>query len=109
MGLKHHLPLMQVLKKLKHYERQIVIDHLDDKACLELKNSLHTVLTKKSKVPEAERAKLKRCLKQNHALFSKLLTPKTGKCSQKKTLARLGGNPLALILSSAIPLLLNLI
>lgn len=108
MDMKHHLPLIQVLKKLKHYERQIIVDHLDDKACRSLKKCLQTVLKQGQKVPESERSKLSRCFKRHKPLFTKLLSEGGGGCRDKRTLARLGGNPLALILSTAIPLLLNL-
>lgn len=108
-GIERHLPLMQVLAKLKHYERQIVVDHLDEAGCKALKVCLKTVLRKKTKVPESLKPKLGRCFKQHRHLFAKLLADRSGGSAGKKTLARLGGNPLALILSTAIPLLLDLI
>lgn len=108
MDMKHHLPLMQVLKKLKHYERQIIVDHLDDKACRSLKKCLQTVLKQGKKVPEKERSKLTRCFRRHKPLFTKLLAGSGAGFGDKRTLARLGGNPLALILSTAIPLLLDL-
>ena len=107
--MEHHLPLLQVLRQLKNYERQIVVDHLDAQACGALKKCLQTVLKGKKKVSAVEQDKLGRCLKRHKLLFSQALSAKGGAGSERKALAKLGGNPLALVLSTAIPLLLQLL
>lgn len=108
--IRHHLPLLHVLKTLKPYQRQIIIDHLDDDSCDSLTYCLSTVVKQVDKLKSKK--KLQGCVKANKKQFCKILSPaKTKKLRQgkKRALTQVGGNPLGLILSTAIPLLLSLI
>ena len=104
---KTHLPLLQILKEMKGYQRQIVVDHLNPKATRCLKNCITLVLKKKPKNKKAvTNQTLKKHIQQNQQAFKHLLSS-NGK-NTNRMLARVGGNPLATILSTAIPLLMSL-
>lgn len=108
--LKTHLPLFQVLKELKAYQRQIVIDHLDSKSCNSLSSCIKSVLKQGPKIKKNKK-QLQLHIRQNQKELSRLFSnskKKKSYHSKKKILARIGGNPLALILSTAIPMLMNL-
>ncbi len=108
--VRKHLPLIQVLKEIKPYQRQIVVDHLDDDACQSLGFCVSTVLSQGNSL--INRKQVKCCVKANKSTIKNIIkSPKTKKQRQAKkhALAAFGGGPLALILSTAIPLLLNLL
>lgn len=68
---------------------------------------MRTVLAKGGKkIKGRDRDRLRKCIKENEKDFSSLLSNKK---VNKKTLAKIGGNPLALILSVGIPILLDLL
>lgn len=113
-----NIPLFQILKELKNYQRQIIIDHLDDESCSSLSSCIATVLLNGEKI--RNKNEIKSCLKNNKCHFQKILSShrkaksrnikkKASPFSKKRALARIGGNPLQLILSTAIPLLLELL
>lgn len=114
--IKHHLPLLSVLQKLGANERQILVDHLDKDACDTLQFCLTKVLQEGKKRRKKTQSNLMtKLVRENQSNFECIL----GVCGKKKkklthkqkrlALAKIGGNPLALILSTAIPLLLNMI
>ena len=109
--LRRHIPLLQVLKELTGYQRQIVMDHLDLSSCNALAHSVSTVLHKgQSSVKNKKR--IARLIRANKSLFSDIVGTRICKknCQKKKrALARVGGNPLGAILSTGIPLLLSLL
>lgn len=110
--VKQHLPLLSVLRKLGQDERQIVVDHLDKNACNTLQFCLSKVLKegKKSKKTAKLMTKLVRENKKNFETILGLGKKKKLSHKQKRlALAKIGGNPLALILSTAVPLLLNML
>jgi len=108
--VRKYLPLIQVLKELKPYQRQILVEHLDEDACKTLGFCVSTVLKKGGGL--SNRNQIKCCVKSNKLLIGKIIKPnktkREGKAKQQ-ALALFGGNPLALILSTAIPILLDLI
>ena len=121
-SIKHHLPLLSVLQNLATYDRQILVDHLDKDACDALRFCLTKVLQEGKKKNKNKKKKKKtdsnlitKLVRGNQNNFEQILglgTKKKKNLSYKQkglALAKIGGNPLAFILSSAIPLLLNLI
>ena len=103
-----HLPLIHVLNEMKDYQRQIVVDHLNPKAVKCLKNCVSMVLKKKSKTKKTgKNQKLQKHIQENQHVFKHLLSP--SKRNTNRMLARVGGSPLGMILSAAIPLLMSLI
>jgi len=108
--LRTYLPLIQVLKELKPYQRQLVVEHLDSEACQTLGFCLSTVLQKGSNL--SNKNQIKCCVKANKVLIGKILKPpksKKGQKAKQQALTLFGGSPLALILTTAIPMLLNLL
>lgn len=107
-GLKDKIPLFHVLRELKPYQRQLILDHLDSKSCRSIISCVKCVL-KAGKSKKSKDVQLQKCIKQHHQVFAKLLSSsKKGKKSSARMLARVGGNPLGLILGAAIPLIMNL-
>lgn len=111
--MRDHIALFQTLKELKPYQRQIIVDHLNPKACECLQECVRLVMktgvkrTKKKK-PTALMQKFQKAVKQNPTLFKHLLS--RGKAGQvPRQMAQVGGFPLGFILSTAIPMLMNLI
>lgn len=105
-GIKNHMALFHVLHKLKNFERQIILDHLDSTACDSLSNCIKIVLKKKKKLSPAQKAKVKKIISDHRQTFDNVLNKKR---KRKRDLAKLGGFPFAFLLSTAIPLLINLL
>lgn len=105
--LKETIPMLEILKELKPYQRQIIIEHLDDGACESLQECLTTVLKKGQN--STYKKKISKCINENRKTFEHILAVKKNKKNQRKLLARVGGNPLGFILSAAVPLLLDLV
>ena len=111
MSVRKHLPLMQVLKELKNYQRQIVLDHLEPSACDSLVKCISTVLkhgNNSKKLNSQKKGKLRAIVKKNKKNFAKIISKSARKNVKKRALAQMGGNPLALVLSTAIPIILEL-
>ena len=100
---KKYIPLLQILSEVKGYQRQIILDHLDHESCSALSDSILHLLKKTS-----NNAPIKKCLAENKQCFKSILNGKNKK-KKKRALAKVGGGPLGLILSSVIPLLINFI
>ena len=133
LNIKHHLPLLSVLQRLHASDRQILIDHLDQNACDALSFCLTKVLQEgqiKKRKKKVDSQLVTKLVRDNHFNFQRILGLNTQKKKKKTTkksskssnntkkclhkqkrlaLAKIGGNPLAIILSTAIPLLLNMI
>ena len=109
--LKKHLPLLQVLKEMKGYQRQIIVDHLDIHACDALSDCISTVIKKRNVISSRKKKKLSPIIKANRKILAQVIgTNKTNAFlkKRKRNLAKIGGNPLLSILTTAIPLLLGL-
>ncbi len=107
-ALKKILPFLQVLKDIKPVQRKILLAHLDDQSlnniCEATSNVLHNPnLTSKQKT------RLRRYLNPHKSSIRYLSRKKTTVKNKKKKLFEIGGNPLAFILSAAIPLLIDAI
>ena len=112
---KKHIPLFQILKELKPYQRQIILDHLDNDSCESLSYCIATVLkSKNKKISDQNKKELGSCIKDNKSLIIRILKEGKGSShrqhlSKKRALAKIGGNPLGLILTTAIPILMELL
>jgi len=102
------LSLLQALKSVRPECRDKLLEHLNDSGCEILFETIKNVL-RNDKVKAHSRAKLKKVLaphKNALRYISKKGKPLTLK---KKRLRQIGGNPLTSILTTAIPLLLQII
>ena len=107
--VKHHIPLFQVLKELKPYQRQIILDHLDNTSCKSVASCVASLLKKSSKVSPQQKKAIALAVKAQKNHFEKIISPGKNSKQLKKDLTRVGGGPLGLILGAAIPLLVDLI
>lgn len=102
---RKHIPLLYVLNQLKDYERQIIVDSLDSEATAAIERCVRTALVKKKRGGGQDQ--LQAHIRQNKEGFGRILK-KGGKAQTKRReLARLGGNPLATIITTALPLLVK--
>lgn len=101
---KELLLLFSLLKQLKHKQRVGVIKYLDEKSTESLYEAIHNVLHNKNVSPQ-RRNRLKRILRPHKNLLRYLGNKKRSKKIKQQKLAEIGGSPLALILSTAIPIL----
>ncbi len=111
-GVRHHLPLLAVLKHLTPDQRQIIIDHLDHAACDSIGNCFTKVMKHQRTRGKAKDKKLVALVRENERLISQaLVTAKSlrSRVAKRSALAKLGGNPLGFILATALPLLVDLI
>lgn len=115
-SMKKFLPLIHILEGLSDSERQIVLDHLDQPSLNAVTRAVKTVLADPTTVSPSHRNDLAKAVQQNKNHFTSLLNKKVGGgkkksscCAQKRALTRIGGNPLAIILSTAVPLLIDLL
>lgn len=107
-AVRKHIPLLYVLNQLKDYERQIIIDSLDEEATQAIERCVTTVLQKKRKLGGGQQEKLQTCIQQNSEGFGNILKRGKGR-TKRRELARLGGNPLAMIIATALPMLMKLL
>ena len=115
MSLKKHIPLFQVLKELKDYQRQIIVNHLDDSTCQTLASCIGSVLKKSKRISPPQKIRIKRAIQTHQKFMTKIVKKQKShkvkgkrRTSPLKTpLTRIGGGTLGVILSTAIPLLLE--
>jgi hypothetical protein len=101
------LPLLQVLKSLTSEQRTIVLAHLDDKTRDFIYETITTVL-RSEKLPFRKRAALKEKLSPYKNDLRYISDKKKSRAQKKNRLTQLGGGPMAHVLKTAIPMLLNL-
>ena len=107
-AIRDHIPLFQVLKELKNYQRQIIVDHLDPSSCKHIRACISTVLNCGHKVNDNKH--IKYCVRTHKPQLQQILrASKFRGRAHKRALARIGGNPLYTFLSFALPLLLEMI
>lgn len=106
--LTYVLPLLQVLRELSPKQQSIILGHLDDKSCATLCTTIRRVIQSK-KLSDPEKRNLQRVLSSHkHCLRSLCNSKSVHSSSRRRNLQKLGGNPLLYILSTAIPLLLDI-
>jgi hypothetical protein len=106
--LRKVLPFLQVLKQLRPGQRSILLSHLDNESCEMVYEAVANVL-KNPKVTPAKRRQLKKALAPHKKCLRSLVSKKRSSGLKRKDLASVGGFPLGLVLSTAIPLLLNML
>jgi hypothetical protein len=109
--LRQILPLLKTLQGVKPQDnRSVLLSHLDDEACEAMYETLYNVMANE-KIGPATRKKLRKKL-WAHQEPMNFLTKNGKRYSPKlkrKKLAAMGGNPLGLILSAAIPFITDLL
>lgn len=103
-----YLPLFQIIGELEPAKRQLLVNHLDDASTRALSDSIGSVL-KQTDVPihNRWRKKIHRAVQSNRPAFKKLLRGRGGTEQRRQALTCVGGGPLALLLSTVIPLVLG--
>ena len=112
-----YIPLMHVLNGLNNAQRQIIIDHLDDDACKSIHYCIELVLSNRKKLKKSQEKQVLNCLQEFNKdivkvvknTFKKKHKNRTSLTRDRRELARIGGSPIGLFLSTAIPLLLDLV
>lgn len=105
---KRVLPLLRTLQDFKpKRNRSILLSHLDDEACEALYEAVANVMLN-DRLHPAVRAKLSQLLKRHRRPMEILSDADAEPALKRRHLAQMGGNPLSLILSAAIPILLDL-
>lgn len=102
------LPFLQTFKELRPSQRGIMLAHLDDSSCKILQETIANVLRNPS-VSESRKKKLRKVLQPHKSALRNLARGSSSGGAKKKTLYKIGGLPLAAILSTAIPILLDVI
>ena len=106
---KKVLPLLRVLQDFKPKSRRsILLSHLDDEACEALYEAVANVMLNDRLHPDV-RAKLKRVLKANKEPLTVMSDAEADPTLKKRHLSQMGGGALSLILSAAIPVLVDLL
>lgn len=107
LRLKEYLPLVHVLLKLPEADRQILLSHMDNKACTQIELCVAKVLRGRYRIARNQREKLRQCIKANQADLKKVFS--RSPTVKRKALAKVGGGLFSLLFSVGIPLLLSLI
>jgi hypothetical protein len=103
------LPLLRVLQDFKPKSRRsILLSHLDDESCEALYEAVANVMLS-DRIHPTVRAKLKRILNRNREPLTVLSDKEADPALKKRHLTQMGGGVLSLILSTAIPLLVDLL
>ena len=103
---KRSIALLHVLHQMTPGNRQIILDHLNSEAVNAVIGCLLCVLKNKNKVGQS--TTLTSCISSHSKHIGRLLSSKASDKTKKRKLAQFGGNPLGLIISAAIPLLMSL-
>ena len=106
--LQKVLPFLQAIKNLNPAHRSVLMNHLDDDSWDLLFQTVSNVISNPL-IPGKRKLHLKRQLSRYKAPLRHIANKNASKSSRKKKMLQMGGNPLALILSTAIPLLLDIL
>lgn len=106
--LREILPFLQTFKDLRPAQRSIMLAHLDDKSCEILYEAVSNVLRNPT-VSAAQRKRLRKVLQPHKHCLRSLISRSGSSANKRRKLQKIGGFPFSAILSTAIPLLLNLI
>jgi len=104
----HYLPLFQIVGELEPAKRQILLTHLDEESTRALARSV-TDLLRHSDLPvdAARKKRIRRAVDAHRPAFKTILRGRGGIGKRREALTAVGGGPLALLLSTAIPLILG--
>ena len=105
---KKLLPLYLLLKQLPSKKRTELLQYLDEESAESLYEAVHNILTNPIIGP-TQRRRLYRVLKPHKVTLRYLGDKRKSKKQKRQKLAQIGGNPLALILSTAIPILTEIL
>ena len=104
------LPFLQTLMGMTPAQRTIILGHIDDKSYEMLYDTVMYVLTTgRRKLSDDDGEKVRRLLGEHKCDLRYLCNHKKAKTLKKKRLMRMGGFPLGVIVSTAIPLLTSLV
>ena len=106
--LREVIPFLQTFKDLRPNQRGILINHIDDKSCEILYEAIANVL-RSPRISDGQKKKLRRALQAHKSCLRSLISSKTSKTVKRKKLQQIGGFPLATILATAVPLVLDLL
>lgn len=106
--LREVIPFLQTFKDLRPNQRSILIGHIDDKSCEILYEAIANVL-RSPRISDGQRKKLRKILQAHKSCLRSLISNKTSRTLKRKKLQQIGGFPLATILATAVPLVLDLL
>jgi len=108
-----YLPLFQILGEMHPGKRQLLISHLNPRACNNLSRCTSAVLAENQmpnlRFPQDVSTRLQAAVRENPSEFKHILLPSASSHKRRTALTRVGAGPLALVLSTAIPWLLGLL
>jgi len=102
---RRQIPLLKVLKDLKPEARAIILASLDSSSCNEIVSCVRKVLQGK-KLNSRTKKRIAKALSPQKNLYRDLINTNSFK-AKKEILPKLGGS-ISLILSAAIPILLEI-
>lgn len=101
------LPLLHILRLMKPQHRVVVMSHFDEHTRENLYDTIDDVLTS-DRVPFRKRLFLKSKLSEHKKLLRAITNKAKTSGERKKRLLQFGGAPMSHLLTTALPLLLNL-
>ena len=102
------LPFLKVLNDINGQNRTILLSHINSESCSDLCETISNVL-KNPSMGESERKRLRKMLSPHKQCLRSLVKKNQSVKQKQKKLQKIGGSPLGVILSSAIPLLLDIL
>ncbi len=100
---EYFLPLLYLLSVLPERERQMLIEHFDERTVLYLTDSVvATVLRSNASVNQKIKESLKKEVQKFKGEFETIVSTDSYN-KRKKALAEIGGYPLSIILASILP------
>ena len=104
------LPFLQTLMGMTPAQRTIILAHIDDKSYDMLYDTISYVLSRgRTKIKDTDAKQLRLLLDGHKCDLRYLCNHKRSREQKRKRLLRMGGFPLGLIASTAIPMLLDLV
>ena len=109
MASRKYIPLLHILRKLPEAERQIVLSHLSPDSCDHVERCIVKVLRAgKKRIDPRTKEAITKCLREHRTDFNRLLLSKS-RSVRRRSLTKVGGGPLTLLLTVGLPLLLSLL
>jgi len=101
-----NLPMLQILGELHPFKRLLTIPHLDERTIASLADAV--LLVFRLPLDTRSRQTINALVRTHETVFKSLVTNKDGGSARelKKDFINLGGGPLGVLLSIAIPLIL---
>jgi hypothetical protein len=107
-NIKYHIGLLKLLNKSKSPNREIILNHLDDRGVHFICEIIHNIIHSKLRLSKKREKNLREKLINNKKSF-RYLSKKANNINKKRKLIKQNGAGIGLLLSAALPFAIQLL